>query len=178
MTTVVVIGDVHGNAGALRAALAQASRGPMDHLVFAGDLLTYGHDVDEVLELVAGAQADHGATLLIGNRDQLYFDLARGDRGYAAKLPDWITESVELTLSVLDTAAFRDGLRWSSEHVVDGALFAHANPFGGRDWTYLNHPPELDRAAEVLAARRLSVGVFGHTHRPKWDRADVTAGAR
>jgi predicted phosphodiesterase len=174
---VVVLGDIHGNGRALRAALDQAARGPMDRLIFLGDLLTYGHDVDQVLDLVSEAQATWDATLLTGNHDQLYSDLARGERGYADKLPDWITESVAYTRTRLDDRRFA-ALRWSEELIVDGALFAHANPFGFGDWGYLNHPVELARAAETLTTRGLTLGVFGHTHRPKWDRTDVTAGTR
>jgi len=66
MSTIAVLGDVHGNARALRAALAQAHKGPFDRMVFLGDLLTYGHDVDEVLDLVAEAQEKDSATLLWG----------------------------------------------------------------------------------------------------------------
>ena len=90
MTTIVILSDVHGNARALRAALVQALRDPIDHLVFLGDLLTYGHDVQEVLDLVNEAQTKHDAVLLIGNHDQLYFDIAKGDSPYLDTLPEWI----------------------------------------------------------------------------------------
>ncbi len=175
-TTIVVLGDVHGNARALRAALERARQGPMDRLVFLGDLLTYGHDIVEVLDLVEDAQARHDAVLLTGNHDQMYFDLADGDRTYFDKLPDWLKETVTFTAERLDTARFRSRLRWSKEHVLDRAFFAHANPFGYGDWTYLNHARDSERAADTLQSRGLDVGVFGHTHRARWDGAEVRSG--
>lgn len=167
MTTVVVLGDVHGNAGALRAALDRARSGPIDRLVLLGDLLTYGHDVQEVIDLVADAQARDGAILLVGNHDQMYFELAEGRRAYLDTLPSWIAESVLRTVDRLDLAAFLR-LSWQPEYVVDDVLFGHANPFGAGDWTYLNGERERARAGEVLVARDLTAGVFGHTHRPRW----------
>lgn len=167
MTAVVVIGDVHGNARALHAALAVARNGPLDELVFIGDLLTYGHDVDEVLDLVAEAQARHGATVLIGNHDQLYFDLAEGDRTYIDTLPAWIRASVEHTVGMVGSS-LRARLRWSEQVVRDGVLFAHANPFGFRNWTYLNRVEDVARAQAALESQGLRAGVFGHTHRPRW----------
>lgn len=177
MTAIVVLGDVHGNARALSAALAQAARGPMDALVFLGDLLTYGPDVDALVDLVAEAQQRHGATLLVGNHDQLYFDLAEGRRAYLAAQPDWIRESVELTAARLDVGRFRSALRWKEEHVIDDVLFAHANPFGFADWRYLNSAADVAAARQVLADRALRAGVFGHTHRARWavDPSDPTA---
>jgi predicted phosphodiesterase len=177
MTAIVVLGDVHGNARALTAALAQAVRGPMDALVFLGDLLTYGPDVDAVLDLVAEAQERHGATLLLGNHDQLYLDLAEGRLAYFDALPAWIRESVELTAARLDAGRLRSGLRWCEERVLDDVLFAHANPFGFADWRYLNGAADVEAARRVLADRALRAGVFGHTHRARWavDPADPAA---
>jgi predicted phosphodiesterase len=166
MTNVVVIGDIHGNARALRSALDLADRGALDHLVFVGDLLTYGHDVQEVLELV-GERQQRGATLLLGNHDQMYMNLLAGERGYFERLPDWIKHSVDKTLDVLHGDALR-ALQWTEEVMHDGVLIAHANPFGGNDWTYLNALEQHQRAATILAARGLRAGVFGHTHRPRW----------
>jgi len=174
---IVVLGDVHGNARALRAALARALQGSMDRLVFLGDLLTYGHDIVEVLDLVEEAQSRNDAVLLTGNHDQMYFDIAEGNLAYFDKLPDWLKETVSFTAERLDMKRFRTGLRWSREAVVDGTLFAHANPFGYGDWTYLNHPRDRDRAAGVLRERGLDVGVFGHTHRASWDGAEAHAEA-
>jgi len=173
VTSVVVVGDVHGNARALRAALLQARSGPLDHLVFVGDLLTYGHDVSEVLDLVGEAQQKDGAVLLIGNHDQMYFDLAQGRRDYLDKLPAWIQDSVALTVKKFDPATLRERLRWSDEWWLGSALFAHANPFGPGDFRYLNSEDDCAAAVEALERRRATLGVFGHTHRAAWRQGEV-----
>ena len=174
MTSVVVIGDIHGNARALRAALAQAQAGPLDHIVFIGDLLTYGHDVEEVLDLVGETQERRDAILLIGNHDQMYFDLADGARQYLDKLPEWIKDSVTLTSQKFEPATLRGRFKWSPEWQLGKALFAHANPFGFRDYRYLNSAEDHAAAVQALAERDLHLGVFGHTHRPLWIPGPIT----
>lgn len=174
MTSIAVLGDVHGNARALRAALAQARAGAFDHLVFIGDLLTYGHDVEEVLDLVAEAQQKDDAVLLIGNHDQMYFDLAEGKQDYLQKLPEWIRDSVSRTLEKFDPASLRPRFRWSHEWTVGSAVFAHANPFGVGDFRYLNAQKDWTDAVEALDQRHARLGVFGHTHRPLWQEGPVT----
>lgn len=171
MTTVCVISDLHANARALRAAVNRVFGGPCDHLVIGGDLLTYGVDIDETLELVGELQERYGATLLIGNHDQLYFDLAEGRTDYYMSLPGWIRESVDWTASRLDLAQYRGRFRWRTEFVNDGILFAHANPFRYGDWRYLNDEVSHRAAALTLQERGLRGGVFGHTHRARAFRA-------
>jgi len=169
MTTIAVVGDVHGNARALRAALAQARKGPLDRMVFLGDLLTYGHEVDEVLDLVAEAQEKDGATLLVGNHDRMYFDMVEGRHDYFDGLPDWLKDTVNLTLEAPRTATLANALSWVEEtRLDDRAIAAHANPYGKSDWRYLSSLPNHVEAGVALAQRSLDVGVFGHTHRPRF----------
>jgi predicted phosphodiesterase len=161
---VAVIGDVHGNARALTAALHATKRS--DALIFLGDLLTYGPDVEVVLDQVEGAIESRGAVLLRGNHDQLY----EGGPGYeagVAKLPGWIRESMQFVGARLDTARFRR-LPWRDEYSMHAVLFAHANPFGPGDWTYLSSADAHSTAVDVLRQRNLNVGVFGHTHRARF----------
>src|SRR5580765_3596669 len=119
MATIAVVGDVHGNARALRAALAQARKCSLDRMVFLGDLLTYGHDVDEVLDLVAEAQEKDGATLLVGNHDRLYVDIIDGRHDYFDRLPDWVKDTVNLTLEAPRKAKLANGRSWVEEARLD-----------------------------------------------------------
>lgn len=163
-----VLGDVHANARALREALDVVQSRPIDQLLFLGDLLTYGPDVDEVLDLVEEETGD-GAILLLGNHDAMYLDLLEGEQGYFDGLPLWIRESVDYTLARLDGERFR-GLPFAREFVHGPLLAAHANPFdaepsGEPNWRYLNQVDDYADAAQALRERDLRVGVFGHTHR-------------
>jgi predicted phosphodiesterase len=156
---IAVIGDVHGNAPALSAALAAS--GDADTLVLLGDLLSYGPDVDPVVAQVEEAVASRDVVLLRGNHDALY---ERGDPLDRPSWPRWIHESVDYVFGQLDIDRFRR-LPWRDRHRAHSILFAHANPFG--DWTYVNSPTDHARAATVLTTNGDRVGVFGHTHRPR-----------
>lgn len=165
--TVLVLSDIHGNAHALRRALDLIASLPHDHLVVLGDLLTYGPDVNEIVDLVAHMQSQMHALLLRGNHDQLYFDLTTGHLDYYSQLPPWIRESVDSTFSQLDVANFTSGLNWQDEATIGRLFLAHANPFGFGDWRYLNSESSQADAANRLAEREFQVGIFGHTHRAK-----------
>jgi predicted phosphodiesterase len=163
----VALGDVHANARAFGAALKQARRRPYDRLVILGDLLTYGPDVAQVLDLMADAQRRDQAELLIGNHDQLYFDLALGDSSYYETLPPWVRETVDWTLQRVDPSAMHSRFEWLDELAVGRWLFAHANPFGHGDWRYLSSTEDCCSAAAHLKDRGFAGGVFGHVHRPR-----------
>jgi predicted phosphodiesterase len=160
---IAVIGDVHGNTPALSAALAATRQA--DRTVLLGDLLTYGPDVDEILTLVEDAVSTRDTLLLRGNHDQAYEDFDRRPP-WTRRVPGWIEESMQYVAARVETGRFRR-LPWRDVYAEDRVLFAHANPFGVGDWTYLNAADDCIRAAEVLRHRGLAVGVFGHTHRAR-----------
>lgn len=166
---VAVLGDIHANMRALRAALKIVDGGGYDQLIMLGDLLTYGVDVAETVELVGERLASGRTTLLRGNHDALYRDLLAGNRTYHSQLPAWIKESVDWTLERLPLDAWRQ-LFFKDDLVIQRCLFSHANPFGSEKWQYLNTAAEHASAAEALLANGMNVGVFGHTHRAKWYR--------
>lgn len=159
---VVVLSDVHGNVRALDAALRAARTRRIDRLVFLGDLLTYGPDVNAVVTRIAD-EVSNGAQLLLGNHDQMYLEIADGRSDYYDQLPEWIRASVDLVCAELDFDAMVT-LPFQREWTHRDVLFAHANPFS--DWRYLSTPQAQRDAATELVARQLMGGVFGHTHRP------------
>jgi predicted phosphodiesterase len=164
---IAVISDVHANAPALTGALGLVERHGFDQLVILGDLLTYGCRPVEVIELAADAISKHGAVVVTGNHDQLYFDLRCDQRDYYEQMPSWIRESVDWTLEHRAIDDLAEMLPWRDSFECGGVFFAHANPFPYGDWTYLNNASDFLAASRSLAARGSRVGTFGHTHRCK-----------
>ena len=162
---IVVLSDLHANARALREAVKVAAERKPDRWIVLGDLLTYGVDIEEVLDIVHELSTTVAAAVVRGNHDQLYFDLATNKRGYYDRLPDWIRESVDDTAARLDFERFANTFPWCDEVVVGDLLFSHASPFGAGDWRYLNSERDLLDARACLRARGLRIGVFGHVHR-------------
>jgi predicted phosphodiesterase len=164
--SVVVLSDLHANAGALRRALEIAREEAVDLWIVLGDLLTYGVDVSEVLELTDELQ-QAGAIIIRGNHDQVYMDLAEGRRDYYERLPEWMRESVDFTFTRFEAATFARRYSWCDSHVIDDVLLSHANPYGAGDWRYLNDERDHAAALRAIADRGLRIGVFGHVHRAR-----------
>lgn len=163
---IAVVSDIHSNARAFEAALTALRSSGFDQLVVLGDLLTYGVEPEEVLE-IAVREAAAGAVFIKGNHDQIYFDLARGRQDYLRSLPEWLRETVCWTQARIGSTGIDARIFWRDEWVQGPVLFAHANPFAFADWTYLNDDADFLRAGIVLRERGAKLGVFGHTHRPK-----------
>jgi predicted phosphodiesterase len=165
-----VIGDIHANAVALRAALVLTDRAGFDLRIFLGDLLTYGVEVTRTLDLVAEAACAPRNVLLRGNHDEVYDRMLAGGEAVAG----WVGQHMRWTAPQIAVAAWRE-LPFQHELRLENLLLAHANPFGAGDWSYLNTVEEHVGAAAVLADRGLRWGVFGHTHRAKLFSARAAA---
>lgn len=73
---VAILTDIHGNAPALRAVLADLDTQPeIAHTYCLGDMVNIGPDSNEVLELLC---ARRDLTMLVGNHDQYVLALATG----------------------------------------------------------------------------------------------------
>jgi hypothetical protein len=72
---IAVIGDAHGNAPALSAAIEATT--DADVLILLGDLLSYGPDVEAILTLVESVLSSRDGVLIRGNHDQHYADVER-----------------------------------------------------------------------------------------------------
>jgi len=166
---IAVISDVHSAAIPFRRALADARAEGFDQLLLLGDLFTYGVDPGACRELAIEAIDRDGAFLVGGNHEQLYIDLRDRRSAYIDRLPDWIRESIEWTWQELGEE-WPPQLNWIAEWAWDDALFAHANPFGFGDWTYLADEELLSAAAIRLRERGFRYGIFGHLHREKFFR--------
>jgi predicted phosphodiesterase len=172
---IAVLGDIHANVRALKAAFERADRKGFDKLILLGDLLTYGADIVEVIDLVGDRFAAGNLLLLKGNHDAMYLDLLSNQNAYFTPMPAWIRESVEWTMRHLPHGAWKD-LAFDDEFALGSFLFSHANPYGANRWDYLNTIDQNYAAAEKLLIRKFNVGVFGHTHRPKWYRNQNSRG--
>lgn len=162
---IAILSDIHALATTFRAALDAAVDEGFDRMVILGDLLGYGPEVAETLELAQEAQERHDAVLILGNHDQLYLDLDEGRDDYLDGLPDWIVEQALWTRQQLGGRHLSDGLDWSREVQIQQVLIAHANPYSYGDWTYVRDEASARAAAATLHERGFSAGIFGHVHR-------------
>ena len=171
MSRIAALSDIHGNAIALEAVLADIAKVKPDAVVVAGDLVLNGPEPALVVDVLRSL-ADDGALVISGNTD-----VATADFDYAAAFP-WMTDGVPD--AIVDAAEWaHDALgderidwlrrlpserRWRAEDDTL-VLVCHASPgsqTAGFD-QYLDPSFTIERVARTDAR----VIVCGHTHVPE-----------
>jgi predicted phosphodiesterase len=176
LSKLAVIGDIHSNALALRAALRsiadyESNFSAIDSIVFLGDLLTYGVQPEETLGLIKDLALLRPSVVVLGNHDQMYIDfLTSSSSAYYNKLPGWIKESVDFNLARLDADLFLS-IDFVPYFFCNDAIVSHANfsalASGHVDWSYVNTMEDHLEQLLLLARMRSRLGILGHTHRSR-----------
>ena len=163
---VALVGDIHGNAAAFEAALADIARKSPDLIAITGDLVLNGPRPKEVVERVRQLEAE-GAIVVQGNTD-----IAVADFDFAAAFP-WLDEvpdahraAAEWAHDRLDESELDYLRRLPAERRVhaDGEmlLVCHGSP--GSQTSGL--AVDLDPSVTVERVTRTDARVIGcgHTH--------------
>ncbi len=162
---VVILSDLHSNFYALKKALQIIDQTGYDMLICLGDILSYGVDIDKVIQTIGNRTKNKNTFLIKGNHDEIYDDIFAGKKTkYIDSLPDWLKESIYFTAERLNRYDWND-LKFIENYSHDGVFYSHANPFLERDWSYLSNAFKLEEASKVLRKNNYKVGVFGHLHR-------------
>lgn len=158
--TVAVLGDVHGNARALRAVLEDAEGRGAKVLINTGDLLGYGAEPEEVVGIVRSRPSIN----VIGNYDLKVFRVHErevGKEGTGNKLNalDWAYEHIspssrEWLLSLPRELRLDIGGR--------RLLIVHGSP-DSMDERIGPDTPEA-RLEEIAASAKADLIIFGHSH--------------
>ncbi|NOI82320.1 metallophosphoesterase family protein [Vibrio tubiashii] len=166
---VAVFSDVHSNFYALKAALEEIRTASVERVVFLGDLLTYGCDVNSTIELLQEFSDSAHVNFVYGNHDKIYFDKQDGEIYKYKPFPLFLDESICYTHDTLG-CRLKEEFDWKQSLIIEKVFFSHANTLGNDNWSYLNSTEELQKAGMDLTQQSLSGGVFGHTHRSKIHR--------
>ncbi len=164
-----LISDIHGNLEALTVALEAIDKRGVDSIVCLGDIVGYGADPVECLDIVRAKAStvilgNHDAAA-IGSEDLAYFN----DKARSAAL--W-TQAV---LSAKD----KDYLRTLPLLYLDKDLhFVHGTPLYPEDWNYIFTAYDTQGQYEAIQGE---VCFVGHSHVPgdfKEKRDDTGTGKR
>ena len=157
-----LLGDIHGNANALSAALAGARREAVDYLILTGDFVGYYYSPAEVLALLdpwprAMVRGNHEDMLARTLREPSSIEEYTLTYGHGLQVamrelsPDQLRQLTTLPERV---SLEMDGLR---------ILVAHGTPWEPDTYLYPGAPQAAwERFAEVGA----DIVVLGHTHYP------------
>ena len=171
MSRIAALSDIHGNATALEAVLADVAKEKPDIVLVAGDHVLNGPEPALVIDVLRALPGD-GTHIVAGNTD-----VAVADFDYAAAFP-WMTDGVPD--AIVDAAEWaHDALgaervdwlrrlpaerRWRA---VDDTLVltCHASP--GSQTAGLDQSLDPTVTLERVAGTDARVIVCGHTHQPE-----------
>ncbi|HNQ05276.1 MAG TPA: metallophosphoesterase family protein [Thiobacillaceae bacterium] len=157
-----LLGDIHGNAAALEAALAGVRRHAADHLVLTGDYVGYYYSPAQVLALLE----PWPRTMVRGNHEDMLARIMQEPSSAGAYTRKY-GHGLEVALRELSPVQLKD-LTSLPERILlemDGLriLVAHGSPWEPDAYLYPDAPPSsLERFAEIDA----DIVVLGHTHYP------------
>lgn len=155
---VAVLADVHGNAVALAAVLAEVERVQPDAIVRCGDL-TWGPIPVETVDLLAG----HDVLFVRGNADRSVTELVERlqDPGTEATPRErWMVEQHDATMRAL-LAVFPATVELEVEGLGD-VLFCHGSPRSDEELVTLETPES--RLADAVAGTEAGTIATAHTH--------------
>ncbi len=151
---IALISDIHGNLEALTAVLNDIERCGIDRIFCLGDIVGYGCNPRECLELVK----ERCEVTLMGNHDQVAAgDLPLEHYNNAAKTSAMWTRD---QLSHEDTEFL---MNLPLEHRLDNILLVHASPWQPEEWHYIL---TRDDAKVAFKCFNEPLCFYGHSHMP------------
>jgi diadenosine tetraphosphatase ApaH/serine/threonine PP2A family protein phosphatase len=152
--TIAVISDIHSNLQAFEEALRYIEQFKIDEIHCLGDIVGYGGNPNECVELVR----KRCAKVVKGNHDLATIDLSHSKfHPEAGKMTNaW-------TFKIL-TEENRRYLAWLPFRIVNSDFtLVHASPESPFDWKYID---SVESASEQFGHFSTPVCFVGHTHVP------------
>lgn len=163
MSKVLIMSDVHADLGSLQAVLRSVADHDLDAVWCAGDMVGYGPEPNECLDLLRSL----GAVCIRGNHERFVLGIDDG-----ADFSAHAYETGMWTKSVL-TEENRNWLMSLQDEIAlpDGTILSHGAP--GDPGRYLFGTWELmEVAGEVESRVGPGIVVVGHTHHSGFGTAD------
>ena len=162
---IAIISDIHSNADALSIVVGELAKNNVDLTIILGDILTYGCQPLEVINILRKYNSKNSTVFIKGNHDQIYFDIQSGFKKTDYKLPKFVKDSILWTLSEIKSINLESEYVWCDDYSIGEIYFSHANPFEYGDWRYIENLEELNNSFSVLQNKGFFAGIFGHSHR-------------
>lgn len=151
---IALVSDIHGNLEALTAVLHDAESRQIDEIACLGDVIGYGADPAECLDLIESTCRIR----LMGNHESAALgrmnDLAMNE--IARRSMSWTREQLsDRHVALIESFEIE---RW-----IDNLHLVHASPFEPENWHYVLTPKA---AAQAFEATEAFICFFGHSHLP------------
>ncbi len=149
-----ILSDIHGNLEALQSVLAEVRRRKVEKYICLGDIVGYGANPNECLELIRSLNP----VAVLGNHDAAVCGLTGLENftPLASKAIIWTTR--ELKTSGREYLASLPLVQSFGEMTI-----FHSNLACPDDWVYIRGADDVSPSFDRLSG---SFGFFGHSHRP------------
>jgi diadenosine tetraphosphatase ApaH/serine/threonine PP2A family protein phosphatase len=149
-----ICSDIHSNATAFKAVLESMRDNGVERKVCLGDIVGYGVDTDECVDLVR----ENMDFCLIGNHDSVAvkYETSSGFNPYAKQAVEWTQKHLSK-----ESVAYIRSLPYIYEE--NDICFVHASPLSPADWVYVTDLEDALNAFDHFSGRYCFVG---HTHSP------------
>lgn len=167
MQSVAVISDIHANLPALEAVFREIDELGIQHILCCGDVVGYGPHPRECVLLLRQRKIP----CVLGNHD-LYTLQVWGKKALQEEEDEWWSNSV--CAGILHAVAeLRDkDFEWllglPSFIKLPGVIIGHAAMHDVENWPYLSDDADILATLDELAARKFTIGFFGHSHDQQW----------
>lgn len=151
---IAIFSDVHANLEALQAVLDDFERTQPDTVVCLGDIVGYGANPSQCLNLVR----EHADIIVLGNHDEAAFDFSKLD-----EYTEVAQTSARWTAHALSEEEKRYLKSLPFKMTSDDLLFVHSTPRNPQDWEYILSAFEARLYESAFAER---VCFIGHSHVP------------
>jgi len=149
-----IVSDIHGNLEALESVLGELEKRQVDSILCLGDLIGYGPNPNECVELIK----ERAEVVLAGNHD--YAPLDKLDLAY---FNPWARNAIEWTKERLNESSVEFLLSLPLKKEIHGVTLVHSTPLIPEEWNYIitigdaqKNFPEFDD----------QVCFIGHSHVP------------
>ncbi|MCC5940411.1 MAG: metallophosphoesterase family protein [Balneolaceae bacterium] len=159
---IAVVSDVHGNAQALEAVLADIGKNSVDSIICLGDIVTFGPSPREIIEMLQ----QHNCSCVMGNHEEALFD-PENTSVYEIE-GEALQKSVYWCLNKLydkDLSFIRSFKKTVSVPLDDeiDMLCYHGSPHSTiRAVLPTSSPEEIDSLIKFDNSTKIAIG--GHTH--------------
>jgi len=149
-----ICSDIHSNATAFKAVLESMHDNGVERKVCLGDIVGYGVDTDECVDLVR----ENMDFCLIGNHDSVAVknESSEGFNPYAKQAIEWTQKHLSK-----ESISYIRSLPYI--HEENDICFVHASPLSPADWVYVTDLEDALNAFDHFSERYCFVG---HTHSP------------
>lgn len=163
MTKTAILSDIHGNLPALEAVLEDVQQQHVDRIVCLGDIIGYGPNPRECLDLAMGF-----AFCVLGNHDSSALFDPEGFNVAAEQAIFWTRSQIECGGDGPDASRRRMEYLCHLPRVVedDGVLFVHGSPRGPTNEYVFPEDTQNSKKMEKLFSLVSHLCFQGHTHVP------------